>query len=113
MFAPSVTARSHTVSGGRGNGERAMWFRILGPIEVDGGAGPVRIVAQRQQIILSLTLIEANRIVPVDRLIEAVWDESPPATAKGQVQICVSLLRKQLGDLGLPGVITTAPAGYV
>ncbi|MEV0644085.1 BTAD domain-containing putative transcriptional regulator [Phytomonospora sp. NPDC050363] len=90
-----------------------MRFRVLGPMGVDGAQGPVVIAAQRQQIILMMMLVEANRPVPVDRLIEAVWDDSPPATAKGQVQICVSILRRMLSEAGLPDFITTAPSGYL
>jgi DNA-binding SARP family transcriptional activator/predicted negative regulator of RcsB-dependent stress response len=90
-----------------------MRFRVLGPMEIHGSNGPVSVAAQRQRVILMMILVEANRVVPVDRLIEAVWDESPPATAKGQVQICVSMLRKTFADAGLPDFITTSPSGYM
>lgn len=90
-----------------------MRFRVLGPLEIDGVSGPVNVVAQRQLIILMMMLIEANRVVPVDRLIEAVWHESPPATARGQVQICVSALRKIFADADLPDIITTSTSGYM
>jgi DNA-binding SARP family transcriptional activator len=91
-----------------------MWFRILGALEVSGPSLEVLpIVAQRQQTILLMMLLEANRSVTIDRLIEAVWDESPPATAKAQVQICISMLRRMLTEAGLPDVISTTPNGYL
>lgn len=90
-----------------------MWFRILGPLEVTSDAGRVPITAQRQQIILVTTLVEANRVVSIDRLVEAVWGPCPPATAKQQIHICVSRLRKLFTNHGLPEVITTLPPGYV
>lgn len=89
-----------------------MRFRVLGALEIEGSNGPVMIAAPRQQIIVMMILLEANRAVPVDRLIEAVWDDAPPATAKGQVQICVSMLRKAFAEAGLPEFITTSPSGY-
>lgn len=89
-----------------------MRFRILGPLEVEA-TSTVRITAARQQIVLAMLLLEANKVVSVDRLVDAVWDESPPPTAKGQIQICVSGVRRLLGDAGLDGRITTRPPGYV
>ena len=41
-------------------------------------------------------------------LIDALWDEDPPATARGQLQTCVSRLRRVLPA----GAIRTEPAGY-
>lgn len=90
-----------------------MRFRVLGPMTIEGPQGPVIIAAPRQQIILAMLLFEANRPVPVDRLMEAVWGMSPPATAKGQIQICVSILRRLFAEAGMPDIITTAPAGYL
>jgi DNA-binding SARP family transcriptional activator len=59
-----------------------------------------------------MLLLEPNRIVSVDRLIEAIWDDAPPTTARTQIQICISALRKSLALAGLPGVIDTRPPGY-
>jgi DNA-binding SARP family transcriptional activator/uncharacterized protein HemY len=87
-------------------------FRVLGPIEVAGGAGPVQL-AHREQTVLAMLLLEANRIVPVERLVDAVWEESPPATAKSQIQICVSAIRRALTAAGLPSVISTRSPGYL
>lgn len=90
-----------------------MWFRVLGPLEVYSTRGQVPVTAQRQQIILMTVLLEAGRLVTTDRLIEAVWGHTPPATAKQQVHICVSRLRKLLTTHGLPETIGTLPPGYV
>lgn len=88
-----------------------MDFRILGPLEVRGER-PVVVTAPRQQIVLAVMLLEANHVLPVNRLVDAVWEESPPSTARGQIHICISALRHALADAGLPGLIDTRPPGY-
>ncbi|MBB4747459.1 DNA-binding SARP family transcriptional activator [Actinoplanes lobatus] len=57
---------------------------------------------------LAMLLLRPGRIVGVGELTEAVWGAEPPATARGQLQTCVSRLRRILPD----GVILTDPAGY-
>jgi DNA-binding SARP family transcriptional activator/Tfp pilus assembly protein PilF len=88
-------------------------FRVLGPLDVAGPAGPVRIPAGRQQIILAALLLEANRVVGTDHLVDLIWDEDPPDTARTQIQICVSRLRKTLSAAGVDAPIMTTPPGYV
>lgn len=57
--------------------------------------------------------LNANRVTPVEQLIDAVWDTAPPSTARAQIQICISALRKLFGDAGQPEVIKTYPPGYL
>ncbi len=88
-------------------------FRILGPVDVDGPDGPVRIPPGRQQVVLAFLLLEANQVVSIDNLVDALWDEDPPDTARTQVQICVSRLRKNLAAGGVDVAIETKRPGYV
>ncbi|MFV2009855.1 MULTISPECIES: AfsR/SARP family transcriptional regulator [unclassified Micromonospora] len=67
----------------------------------------------RQRIVLATLGLNVNRVVSVDQLIDAVWGSSPPATARGQIQICVSALRKLLMGAGYPDVIGTRRPGYI
>jgi DNA-binding SARP family transcriptional activator/tetratricopeptide (TPR) repeat protein len=60
-----------------------------------------------------MLLFEANRIVSIEQLIDAVWETDPPATARVQIQICVSALRRSLNRPGQPETILTRPPGYV
>jgi DNA-binding SARP family transcriptional activator len=71
-------------------------FKILGPLEVAHGGERIDIGGPRQQAVLAMLLLAENHVIPIDRLIEAVWDERPPDTARGQIQICISALRRQL-----------------
>ena len=56
-----------------------MEFRILGPLEVVEDGRPVSIRRGKEQALLAYLLLHANEIVPSDRLIDALWDERPPA----------------------------------
>jgi DNA-binding SARP family transcriptional activator/tetratricopeptide (TPR) repeat protein len=85
-----------------------MRFSILGPLSVTDAGDNVPITAGRDRVVLAMLLLNPNRILSPDELIDAIWGESPPATARGQLQTCVSRLRRILP----PGAITTDPAGY-
>ncbi|MFE9192137.1 BTAD domain-containing putative transcriptional regulator [Micromonospora sp. NPDC007208] len=88
-----------------------MRFGILGPLRVGGGESTV--TAGRDRIVLAMLLLRAGRLVPVDELVDAVWEDRPPATARAQLQTCVSRLRRRFAELGLaPELIVTDPAGY-
>jgi DNA-binding SARP family transcriptional activator/tetratricopeptide (TPR) repeat protein len=85
-----------------------MRFGILGPLHVSDAAGETAITAGRDRVVLAMLLLHAGRIVGVEELIDAVWDDAPPATARGQLQTCVSRLRRTLPH----ATILTNPAGY-
>ncbi|MEV4704785.1 BTAD domain-containing putative transcriptional regulator [Actinoplanes sp. NPDC049316] len=85
-----------------------MQFGILGALSVTDAGRDVPITAGRDRTVLAVLLLNAGRIVGVEQLIDAVWDHSPPATARGQLQTCVSRLRRVLP----PDVILSDPAGY-
>jgi DNA-binding SARP family transcriptional activator len=88
-------------------------IKLLAGFEIIGPKGPVGIASLRQRIILTLLLLEANRVVSVDRLIEAVWGDNPPSTARGQIHICISMVRRALEQAGIAPVVETDPSGYL
>ena len=90
-----------------------MALRILGPLEVVAGQLPVRIGGPRERIVLALLALRAHRVTSVEQLVDAVWGENPPSTARGQIQGCISNLRKVFDDAGLPESIQTRDAGYL
>jgi DNA-binding SARP family transcriptional activator len=83
-------------------------FRILGPLEVATEHGTLALGGQKQRAVLAVLLLEANRVVSVDRLLDSVWGEQPPRTAPTSLQNFVSQLRKLLG----PDVLETRSPGY-
>ncbi|MDT5037048.1 MAG: hypothetical protein QOE03_2233 [Micromonosporaceae bacterium] len=90
-----------------------MELRILGPLEVLASGGPVALGGPRPRTLLAVLALEPNRVVPVERLVDAVWDEAPPPTARSQLQMCVSGLRRALAPTKLADAIVTRPPGYL
>ena len=58
-----------------------MDFRILGPLEVLEGGHQVALGGAKQRALLTTLLLQANEVVSTDRLIDALWEDEPPATA--------------------------------
>ena len=59
-----------------------MEFRILGPLEVYDAGKQVPVERAKQRALLAVLLLQANRVVARDRLIDALWDDEPPETAR-------------------------------
>ena len=82
-------------------------FRLLGPLEVVRDGRRVSPGGPRQHRLLAALLLAVGRTVTVDALIDAVWDDAPPATARHQLHKAVAALRERLRC-----PIETEPAGY-
>ncbi|MEW1648877.1 BTAD domain-containing putative transcriptional regulator [Streptomyces sp. NPDC091219] len=88
-------------------------FSVLGPLsaEVDGHALPLGPLKQR--VVLAALLCHANSPVSVALLTKAVWDDDPPRTARKNLQLYVSALRKTLALAGTGDRISLHCGGYV
>ena len=84
-------------------------FRLLGPLEVLRDGERVALRAAKQRALLADLLVHGGRVVSVDRLVEDLWQESPPTGARHALEAQVSRLRAALGDAG--AVVARAP-GY-
>ncbi|HUP20633.1 MAG TPA: BTAD domain-containing putative transcriptional regulator, partial [Gemmatimonadota bacterium] len=91
MRALLPTRPAPRVYGGR------MQFRVLGPLEVDAGGGPVPLGGPKQRAVLAHLLFRANQLVPADTLVDEIWGDEPPEKARNIIQTYVSHLRKALG----------------
>ncbi|WP_328708300.1 AfsR/SARP family transcriptional regulator [Microbispora hainanensis] len=85
-------------------------FGLLGPVEVRRNGRPVPLGSPKQRALLTALLLEPNRVVSIDRLVMAVWDEEPPRSAVANVRTYVNRLRGTLGD---GDRLTARPPGYV
>jgi DNA-binding SARP family transcriptional activator len=86
-----------------------MDFRVLGPLEVWDGDRLIPVHRHKHRALLALLVLHAGEVMSVDRLIDAVWGERPPATAREALHNYVSQLRRVLGA----GVLETREGGYV
>ncbi len=86
-----------------------MRYCILGEVRVFAIDGRLLdLGGRRQRMVLALLLLHGGAPVTVDRLIEGVWGEQPPPSARKTLQVYVARLRRLLGSNGL----TAAPGGY-
>jgi predicted ATPase/DNA-binding SARP family transcriptional activator len=83
-------------------------FGLLGPISATLDGTPIALGGQKRRALLAVLLLEPNQVVSRDRLIDSLWGEEPPDTARNTVQVYVSQLRKVLPD----GMLETVPPGY-
>jgi DNA-binding SARP family transcriptional activator len=83
-------------------------YRLLGPLEVAGDR-VVQLGGPKQRATLALLLLNANRVVSVDRLADDLYGGAAPVTALKQVQRQISDLRKALGSTS---TIETRSPGY-
>src|SRR6267154_2604132 len=96
-----------------------MRLNLLGPVELIDDAGtPVAIGSAKQRTLLAVLGLELNQVVPVERLLDLLWDNDPPPTARPALQGHVSALRKLLGpDMRLetrgPGYVLAAEPASV
>ncbi|WP_279617282.1 AfsR/SARP family transcriptional regulator [Kitasatospora purpeofusca] len=87
-------------------------FLLLGPLSVRLDAREVHVSAPRQRVVMAALLLNANRVISVDRIAEYVWDDAPPPSAAATVRTYVMRLRQSLGEHASARILTRAP-GYL
>ena len=92
-----------------------MRINVLGPIEVMTERRVIPLAGQGQRALLAALAFDHGKVVPASRLIEILWGDSPPATARTKIQAHVSALRQAMGyrvrDVDSP--LLTIPPGYL
>ena len=86
-------------------------FRVLGPVKLLIDGASVDCGGLKQRTLLAALLAQADRVVAVDHLVEAIWPSGPPTTAPNTLQVYVSGLRRCLG--GERSRLQTRAPGYV
>ncbi|MCW2664717.1 MAG: Regulator [Mycobacterium sp.] len=92
----------------------ALRFGVLGPLQASANGADLPLGAAKQRAVLAILLINRNRIVPVDSLIDAVWQEQPPPEARGSLHAHISRLRRLVSDAGVDpaAIVVSARPGY-
>jgi hypothetical protein len=92
-------------------------FGVLGPVEVTVDGRAVDLGRPKQRAVLAALLLRAGEVVPVDRLVDDLWDGRPPVAAVGSLHAYVANLRRILEPgrpaRAQPTVLLTRGAGYL
>src|SRR6266487_4405342 len=94
-----------------------MWFRVLGPLEVEGDGGPFALAGQKERLLLAQLLARPNQVVSVEALIQGLWGDHLPRSAAKTLRSHVVRLRQALEPgrtRGAAGeVLVTRGPGYL
>ena len=82
---------------------------VLGPMQVSDGERELPVPPPMPRAVLGLLALRPGSPVRVDEIIDGLWGDAPPESARNIVQVYVSSLRKMLGR----DVISSGPGGYL
>jgi len=83
-------------------------IRVLGTLSVRVNDADIELGGTKQRRLLTVLLLCANQAVAASEIIDGLWPDNPPRTARKNLQVYVCELRKKLGDR-----IRTSGGGYV
>ncbi|HEY9337958.1 MAG TPA: hypothetical protein VIQ79_26175 [Kribbella sp.] len=72
-------------------------FRVLGPVEIrTSGGDVVPLPSRRGAVLLAALVLRVNRTVPVDELVDLLWDEDelPGNPARRTAGVCLPLAHR-------------------
>ena len=84
----------------------------MGPLEVSCAGRPVQLGGHKQRALLVALVLNANRVVATNRLVEMLWGDEAPTTAVHALHVYLSQLRKALKAAGSRPRIGSHAAGY-
>jgi DNA-binding SARP family transcriptional activator len=88
-------------------------FSVLGPLSVEADGRPLDLGPLKQRLVLAMLLCCPGAVVSVDLLTMAVWSDQPPRTARKNLQVYVSALRRTLAETGAEGRLLRRSGGYL
>ena len=86
-----------------------MDVRYLGPLSIERNGTDVALGGPKPQVVLAHLAVHARTLVSTDTLIDALWPDAPPSTARNTLQTYVSHLRRSIGS----DRIESQGAGYI
>ncbi|OBH83409.1 BTAD domain-containing putative transcriptional regulator [Mycobacterium sp. E2989] len=94
--------------------QNALQFGVLGPLQMRADGTDLPLGPAKQRAVLAALLINRNRTVSIDSLIDAAWQERPPPEARASLHAHVSRLRRLVSGAGVDpaDVLVSAPPGY-
>jgi basic membrane lipoprotein Med (substrate-binding protein (PBP1-ABC) superfamily)/DNA-binding SARP family transcriptional activator len=89
------------LAGGETSESESIRFRILGALEATVGDRALELGGGKQRAVLAALLLRAGEVVPGERLVDAIWGDSPPPSAAHSLEVYVSRLRQTLALHGV------------
>ncbi|MBN6034086.1 BTAD domain-containing putative transcriptional regulator [Amycolatopsis sp. 195334CR] len=87
-------------------------FGVLGPLRVRHAGTSVPIPAAKQRVLLTALVMAGRDTVSAGRLMNYLWGETPPPSARNTVKNYALRLRRALTDDSGTSPILTTPNGY-
>ncbi|MCE7001546.1 tetratricopeptide repeat protein [Kibdelosporangium philippinense] len=87
-----------------------MEFRLFGEVQLRAGDWLADVGTPRQQAVLAALLVDVGKPVPIETLIDRVWDADPPVEARNVLYSHLSRIRRLLKGTA---TLERRPAGYV
>jgi DNA-binding SARP family transcriptional activator/tetratricopeptide (TPR) repeat protein len=87
-------------------------FRVLGPVEVECGGEVLSLARRQERGLLGILLLEPDRLIPLDRLCDLLWEENPPEQARRAVQSHAARIRGLLARTGGAELVSRS-GGYL
>ena len=78
---------------------REMVLRVLGPVRVRAGGAWLAPATPQLRLVAGLMALRIGQVVPVDELVDTMWDTQPPKSARASLQSLVTRLRQLLKDV--------------
>lgn len=88
-------------------------FTLLGPVQVIADGTPVTGIAPRHRAVLGYLLLNAGRVISLERLIDAMWGYDQPDTARSQIHASITAIRRVLRGADAANLLETRTGGYV
>ena len=91
-----------------------MEFQVLGTVDVFGAGQRIDAGHAKQRAVLAVLVLDLNKVVPAEQLIDRIWGEDPPSSVRNVLYGYVARLRSALAAAGDPAVsLSRRTGGYV
>ncbi|GAB4052142.1 transcriptional regulator AfsR [Catellatospora paridis] len=88
-------------------------FRLLGPVALGRGGNPGGVPVPKVRCMLAVLLLDAGRVVSLERLTDELWGDQPPRSAVANLRSYALALRRALAAADIdPDRLATTPGGY-
>jgi len=77
-----------------------MEVRLLGQVQASCDGRPIPLGSDKQRLVLAILALEAGRQVTMARLVDLLWPDGPPRSARATVQTLIWRLRSALTAAG-------------